>query len=836
MPRHRRALLATTLATLLARPALAQLPQPRLQSLSRPGAQAGESVDVTVRGTDLEGVNALWFDHPGLRAFHLKGPTFRVVCSPGTSRGLHDVRVVGPYGVSNPRAFVVGDRPETVEQEPNNTPEQAKPIPLGTVVNGELAATDIDCFAFDGKKGQRILIDLDAERLDSRLDATLRVIGPNGREIAENRDSFGADPFLDLALPSDGRYVIKVHDVTFAGSPDHVYRLTLHDGPHLDAIVPAVAAPGTSSKFTLVGRNLGGTPAPDLIASDGRPLERKEVTIDVPAGAPNPAYPTRAFVPSPAAAWLGFDYALTTDRGTSNSVFVGTTADPVSVEREPNDDGEHAQAVTLPCDISAAFGAPGDTDVYRFTAKKGDVWWIEADAERLGSPADPVFLLQKVVDKAPPQDLATGEDTADPGLGPRFLVASVDTALRWQVPEDGTYQVVLNDLYTSQRGEPRLTYRLNIRPERPDFRLVLVPNSANQADAVVVRAGGRASAYVLAVRLDGFAGPIHVSARDLPPGVACEPVVIGPGQVMAPVVFTAAEGARDWVGTAALVGRGRLGDRKDDLRYTRGASSLGPDVEHEALDGGILWPPGNPQAPAFAAARLTRGFVLSVLAEAAPFELTASPAQWVVAQGHQLPIELNLIRRAGFVESVALTQTELPPNLPAVAATIAKEAKSATVNLFVPKTVPPGNYTFVMRGTGAFPFSKDPNAKQKPNVNLIEPSNPITLTVRPAPVALTVNNQGGALKAGAQLEVNVTVARQNGFAGDVQLSLSGPAALKLNAEPVTVPASQTAGKLVVRAAADSPPGAAAAVAVRAAGAVNGETIEVDEPLAVTINK
>src|SRR5262249_29209577 len=139
-------------------------------------------------------------------------------------------------------------------------------------------------------------------------------------------------------------------------------------------------------------------------------------------------------------------------------------------------------------------------------------------------------------------------------------------------------------------------------------------------------------------------------------------------------------------------------------------------------------------------------------------------------------------------------------------------------------------------GTGAYPFSKDPNAKQKPNVNLVEPSNSINVTVRPAPMALAVNNQGGALKVGAQLEVNVTVTRQNGFAGDVQLSLAGPAALKLSAEPAVIAAAQTVGKLVVRAAADSPPGAAAAVVVRAAGVVSGETIEVDEPLAVTINK
>ena len=54
---------------------------------------------------------------------------------------------------------------------------------------------------------------------------------------------FGLDPFLDVTLPADGRYVIKVHDATYAGSPDHVYRMTVHDGPHLDAVLPAAVGP-----------------------------------------------------------------------------------------------------------------------------------------------------------------------------------------------------------------------------------------------------------------------------------------------------------------------------------------------------------------------------------------------------------------------------------------------------------------------------------------------------------------------------------------------------------------------------------------------------------------
>ena len=105
--------------------ALAQFPQARLSSVSRPGVRAGETAEVTLRGTDLEGASGLWFDHPGLRAVHVKDLIFRISAGPDVPLGHHDLRAIGTYGVSNPRTIVVGDRPESIESEPNNSPEKA---------------------------------------------------------------------------------------------------------------------------------------------------------------------------------------------------------------------------------------------------------------------------------------------------------------------------------------------------------------------------------------------------------------------------------------------------------------------------------------------------------------------------------------------------------------------------------------------------------------------------------------------------------------------------------------------------------------------------------------
>lgn len=189
------------------------------------GRQAGGTVTVQVSGTDLEGMDTLWFDHPGLRAFQKKGPIFTVAIAPGTPVWHHDVCVFGPLGVSNPRTFVVGDRPESTEIEPNNVSEQAEAIPLNSTVNDRMdAAADVDCFAFEAEAGQRVLLDLEGARIDSGIEAALRVVGPGGIEIVEGHDFCRQDlprnpprrPVRRATLTADARRPAR-----FGPRPDH---------------------------------------------------------------------------------------------------------------------------------------------------------------------------------------------------------------------------------------------------------------------------------------------------------------------------------------------------------------------------------------------------------------------------------------------------------------------------------------------------------------------------------------------------------------------------------------------------------------------------------------
>ena len=252
---------------------------------------------------------------------------------------------------------------------------------------------------------------------------------PRDTELAESRDVFGADPFLDVTLPADGRYVIKVHDAVYAGSPDHVYRLIVHDGPHLDAILPLAAQPGSHGSLHADRprprpgrggrcRELEGRRPPAWNAWPSRSLAPEARPIGIhPVPALDPHRPALVSIealeyalvrPDPAGAAPSCRIPCASPRPSGRS---SSRRSRITTSRSRRWSSPRATS-------RAPSASPGDVDLYRFQGKKGDVWIIEAIAERQGSPADPALLIQKVGAKGqPPQDLASADDLPDAGAG-----------------------------------------------------------------------------------------------------------------------------------------------------------------------------------------------------------------------------------------------------------------------------------------------------------------------------------------------------------------------------------------------------------------------------------
>ena len=685
----------------------AELPVARLDTVFPPGGTRGTVNDLTATGADLDEASALHFTHPGITATLKPDKHFAVTIAPDVPAGIYDARVSGLFGVSNPRAFVVGELPEMVKAQPNDKPETAIEIPLGSVVNGNVNPSTADYFKFTAKAGQRVLIECAAPEIDSRLSPVLSILDAAGRELATSHHG----GLLDFTAPAEAAYVLRLHDLAFAGGPDHFFRLTITTGPHVDFVLPSCAQPGVKTKLTFFGRNLPGGTFTSLAGLDGRPLEKLDVEVDVPAvgdphadGLPDPA----------SAAFDGFSYRLKTAQGTANPVFISFASAPAVAEQEPNNLPPEAQKITPPCEISGQFFPAADVDSFAFDAKKGDVFWIEISSQRLGSPTKPSVLVQR--DNADLLEIISTDTNVG---GQRFETASNDPAGRFAVPDDGTYRIRVRDLFGGLRSDPRSTYRLSIRKESPDFRLVALVEPPPTKDddrsaaprSALIRGGGTIPIKVVAFRRDGFAGDIEISAENLPAGVTCSPTKILAGKNDGLVLLTASEAAARWIGAIRILGKARLGDA---------------DLAHDARAGAVIWnvPDFNNEP---VQARLTRDFALAV-SGAEPAPLSVDPVEdkvWEVVAGAKLEIPLRITQRGEFKEPLKLKGVGAPgiETLPPIDIDPAAATVTATLDLATVK---------IPAGTHAIWFSAQTKGKfrGKDNVTTVIYTPPIRIVVK----------------------------------------------------------------------------------------------------------
>src|SRR5204863_425502 len=122
--------------------------------------QAGTTFELKVTGQDLTDVEGLHFNFPGVKVetggsdkvaavemgkkgvkpiVGLTQHRFTVTLPPNAPLGIQDVRIVTKAGISNPRAFVVSDHKEYVEQEPNDDQNKAQKIEINSSVSGVIS-------------------------------------------------------------------------------------------------------------------------------------------------------------------------------------------------------------------------------------------------------------------------------------------------------------------------------------------------------------------------------------------------------------------------------------------------------------------------------------------------------------------------------------------------------------------------------------------------------------------------------------------------------------------------------------------------------------------------
>lgn len=642
------ALLASTLA------ASAQLPQPKLFTVFPPGAKAGSTVDVAVTGAEMDEAQ-LRFNHPGITAKALAAANqFAITVASDVPPGAYEARVLGRFGMSNPRTFVVGTLAEVMEKSGNNSPETAQEVALESTVNGRTDSQAADYYKLTVKKGQRILVDCASRELDSRAADALMLLSPDGRELERARQG----GLLDHTAAADGTLILKVHDFVYRGGDQYFYRLTVTTGPHVDFVFPPAAEQGKAAKVTVFGRNLPGG-SPSKFSVDGKVLDQLTVDLAAPGDpAARQRLATTLSLSGASASLDGFEYRVKGANGAlSNPTLLTFANGPVITEVEPNNSPDKAQAVSLPVNIAGQFATPNDRDWFAFDAKKGDAFWLEVTSHRLGLPTAPHVVIQKATKNEKGEATFTdvqefAESVANAG-GPEFNTAHRDPVGRFDVKEDGSYRLGIRDLFGRTVASPRHVYLLTLRKETPDFRLVAVPDSAptKKAPADVVTSapsmwrGEALPIKLLVFRRDGFKEDINVSVAGLPAGLTAAPIRIPASSNTISLFIAAKDDAPAGLGEVKITGTAKVGD-----------AQLVREARLTTVNWDLATDNNTTEAPQ---TRLARSFPLAVTdRESAPLTFAMEAKQPLeTCVFNKLLIPVNFTRRADFKTDVKLKVT-----------------------------------------------------------------------------------------------------------------------------------------------------------------------------------
>jgi hypothetical protein len=150
-------------------------PLPYITGVFPLGVRAGEPAEVSVRGVNLGGSHQVEVHPPKWADGWTTAP---IQVKSGEQWSLNKV------------SLAVGNEPEILEREPNNTAGDAEAVSVPVTINGHISSggpasekTDEDYFRFHANKGQRLDIQVAAGRLGSPLDSVIEVLDAQGHAI-----------------------------------------------------------------------------------------------------------------------------------------------------------------------------------------------------------------------------------------------------------------------------------------------------------------------------------------------------------------------------------------------------------------------------------------------------------------------------------------------------------------------------------------------------------------------------------------------------------------------------------------------------------------------------
>ena len=651
------------------------LPAPRLLTTMPMGAQAGSQVEVRITGQNIEDADELAFSDARITAARKLSAAgkpepdqFVVTVAADCPAGVYEARVMTRLGLSSSRVFSIGNLPEVTRAKPNTSLATAMELKLNSLCNAAMTLRSVDHYGFEGRKGQRVVVDCAAKGIDSKLDAVLIIADAAGRDLLVERRG-GA---LDFTLPDDGRYVIKVHELTFKGGPEYFYRLALRELP---AGAPVARLAGTKTVNSFSWPPAGLRKQAETAEAEPNHHRSRAQKVSLPC-----------------------DIA--------GSFFPAADVDIFEFEAKKGD----AWWVEV---ASERFGLPTDpTIIVQHVAGSGN-------SEKLTDVAE-------FSDIPSPMKLSSNGYAYD---GPPYNAGSSDILAKLAITKDGIHRLQLSDLFGGTRNDPRNVYRLVIRKAAPDFALVAWAlhmelrngDRAALSKPIALRGGSTMALEVVVVRRDGFDGEIELVMEGLPAGVTARGLKIPPGKSRGIMLVTATQDAPRAHCSARFVGRAQIG---------------GSTVIRPCSLASMAWPVTDAWSEIPSPRLLADVPVSVSGFEFAPITIAPSGNSVLeVAAGKTLTVPLKQTHRSEFSGATMHLKAFGAgfENAPPLELKLTADSSQAVLDLAKLKT-PPGDYVIAFYGSAVAKYrnqAKAAKSKDKDIVDIVV-SEPIAVRVKPA--------------------------------------------------------------------------------------------------------
>ena len=723
---------------------------PQFQRLEPPGGARGSELTVTLYGPRMASEpKDLLFYEPGIELLELKknekgdAVLAKLRIAADCQTGPHAIRLLTASGLSNLRTFHVGSLAEAKEQEPNNTLDAPQSIALGAVVDGVVQAEDLDHYAVQLDEGQRLSVEVEAIRLGQVFfDAAVEVYGPDGKLLAESDDAAPTrqDPSLSLKAPTAGKYVVCIRESALRGGGNYRYRLHVGDFPRPRAIFPPAV-------------------------QHDQPTDMREVTGDKPVAKQIRLANTDDGIAR---------FCPTDESGVAPSSMAVRVGDrPVALEVEPNNAVKQATPCPAPAACAGRLESPGDTDFFKFTAKKDQTWDLNVYARQLRSPLDSILRVFDANGKR----LAGNDD--DRGLP--------DSYLRFKAPADGEYVLQVAD--HMNRGGPDYVYAVELKQPQPQARLSINERRRYVSTPIDVPRGNRTAVLVTTGRVN-FGDPLTLGFENLPAGVSMAAPELAANYNVTPVVFSADESA-ELAATLANVGVKRPEDRpvvslfRQQEWLVRGRNNV------------AMWSYWADRAPV-------------AVTRKAPFSIELIAPKGPIVQSGSKELRIVAKRDEGFDEPIAVQMLYHSPGVSSNRSrSIAKGQTEVTIPVTANYQARTGDWDIVVTGAA------NVGGRMEVSTELVK--------LKVAEPYFSIAMAKATVERGKSIEYTIKLEPKTPFDGVAKLEMVGlPPGV--TASPMEVKADATSATFQLAVSDKAPLGRHRSLACRATLSVNGEPV------------